>query len=139
MNKFVDAIKNADATAAAGVFAENAVTFGKLGTVMKHTGHTQILDAIFALFQKGQLLVACGFIIIYIVTFQKKGGLFDPATNPQWKLEKIVKLADNSVMFLMSGEFQSFNIPYHVGNFVFNDKCEVIVESAFGLITPIEK
>jgi len=86
---------------------------------MKHTGHTQILDAIFALFQKG--------------------GLFDPATNPQWKLEKIVKLADNSVMFLMSGEFQSFNIPYHVGNFVFNDKCEVIVESAFGLITPIEK
>jgi len=87
--------------------------------VTKYTGHAQIQDAIFALFQKG--------------------GLFDPATNPQWKLDRLVKLADNSASFVISGEFQSFNIPYLIVNFVIDSNCQIAVESSYGRITPIEK
>jgi len=110
---------HADVDGATALYAEHAVAYDKLGTVMKYTGISQIHDSIFALFQKD--------------------GILDPATKPQLKVDHIVKLSDNSGAFVLSGEFESFRVPYDVANYVLDDNCKIIVETAIGVVIPIEK
>lgn len=116
--ELLNAVGQKNSTWAGSLFANDAVSYEVIdGKTTRYHSGAQIQD--------------------YIHSFWQPGGLFDPAKNPNWKVDTVVGMHDNSATFVWSGDFteggMTYSIKYDVLNIILNDDCKIMAETAKGV------